>query len=192
MVDPGDTPHRSSFDAREGKRSSISASSTHGKGPATHLPALGKRGEGWVAGQLLLIAAVFLSALVGRSWAGGYAVAALSVGGVLLALGLVLLAWAGLRLGSSLTPFPAPRTDQSVQTTGPYGLVRHPMYGGGILIALGWSIVFATIVGLVLTLALGVFLDLKARREEVWLRERLDGYDDYRAGTPHKLLPFVY
>ncbi len=118
--------------------------------------------------------------------------AALTIGGFLFVLGLLLLAWAGLRLGSSLTPFPAPRTDQTLKTAGPYALVRHPMYGGGILIALGWSTIFTSLVGLVLTVVLAVFLDLKARREEAWLSERLDGYTDYRTRTPHKLLPFIY
>jgi protein-S-isoprenylcysteine O-methyltransferase Ste14 len=159
---------------------------------ATRLPALGKRGEGWVAGQLVLLAAVSLSALLGHSWSGGYVVAAFGIGGLLLALGLLLLSWAGMRLGSSLTPFPAPRTDQTVKTTGPYALVRHPMYGGVILIALGWSITFATPAGLALTAVLAVFLDLKARREEAWLGERLDGYTEYRRRTPHRLLPFLY
>lgn len=169
----------------------IPATPHHNDAP-TRLPALGRRGEGWVAGQLLLTAAVFLSAFAGEGWAGGYAVAGLVVGGLLLGLGLLLLAWAGLRLGSSLTPFPAPRTDQTVKTNGPYALVRHPMYGGGILVALGWSIIFATVPGLVLTVVLALFLDLKARREEAWLRERLDGYDDYCRHTPRKLLPFIY
>lgn len=166
--------------------------SIHDNRSASHLPSLGTRGEGWVAGQLLLTAAVFLSAIVGRSWAGGYEIAAYTAGAALLALGVVLLAWGGLRLGTSLTPFPAPRSSSKVRTSGPYALVRHPMYGGGILIALGWSIIFATVVGLVLTLGLAVFLDLKARREEAWLSERLDGYSAYRSQTPHKLIPFLY
>lgn len=160
--------------------------------PSQRLPALGRRGEGWVAGQGLLLAGVFLSALLGRGWAGGYGSAALAIGGVLFVVGLLLLAWAGLRLGSSLTPFPAPRADQIVKTTGPYAHVRHPMYGGVILVALGWSMIFATLAGLALTAALAVFFDLKARREEAWLSERLDGYDDYRRQTPRKLLPFIY
>jgi protein-S-isoprenylcysteine O-methyltransferase Ste14 len=165
---------------------------SHPGDQSSRLPALGRRGEGWVAGQALLIAAVFLSAFLGRSWAGGYAAAALAIGGLLLVLGLLLLAWAGLRLGSSLTPFPAPRTDQNVTTTGPYAHVRHPMYGGVILIALGWSIIVATIVGFALTVVLAIFLDLKARREEAWLSERLDAYTAYRTRTPHRLLPFIY
>lgn len=66
------------------------------------------------------------------------------------------------------------------------------MYGGGILIALGWSIVFATVAGLVLTVVLAIFADLKARREEVWLSESFDEYAAYRARTPHRLIPWVY
>ncbi len=166
--------------------------SARGNRPASRLPSLGGRGEGWVAGQVVLIAAVLLSALVGRGWTGGYAVPAYVVGATLLALGLLLLASAALRLGSALTPFPTPRANQRLTTTGPYALARHPMYGGGILIALGWTIIFATLVGLGLTVALTLFLDLKARREEVWLGERLDDYDAYRRETPRKLLPFIY
>ena len=156
------------------------------------LPALGRRGEGWVAGQVLLIAAVFLSALTGRSWSGGYAVAAYAAGGTLLALGLLLLAAGGLRLGASLTPLPVPRSGGALAASGPYTLVRHPMYGGGILFALGWTIVFGSIAGLGLTLALALFLDLKSRREEQWLAERFNDYEAYRQRTPRRFLPFVY
>ncbi len=160
----------------------------------SRLPALGKRGEGWVAGQVLLIAAVLLSALAGRGWARGAAVAAYAAGGALLVLGLLLLVAAGLELGSSLTPLPAPRTDRTLPliTTGPYALARHPMYGAGILIALGWTIVFASVLGLTLVVALALFLDLKARREELWLTARFADYEAYRQRTRRRLLPFVY
>jgi protein-S-isoprenylcysteine O-methyltransferase Ste14 len=169
----------------------VPAGASGDNGHATRLPALGRRGEGWVAGQVLLIGAVFLAPVLGGSSAGGRA-PVLAAGGALLALGLLLAAWAGVRLGPSLTPFPTPRTDQKVAIRGPYALVRHPMYGGGILIALGWSMIFTSVYGLVLTVALAVFLDLKARREEAWLRERLEGYDSYRKRTPRKLVPFLY
>ncbi len=158
----------------------------------SRLPALGRRGEGWVAGQALLIVAVLLSAFAGRGWSGDYAVVAYALGGTLLLLGVLLLAAGAGRLGGSLTPFPAPRSSPALSTTGPYALVRHPMYGGGILIAFGWTIVFASIVGLVLSLALALFLDLKSRREEQWLADRLADYPAYRRRTPHRFLPFVY
>ena len=167
-------------------------SSVPGDRGTSRLPALGKRGGGWVAGQALLMAAVFVSALVGRGWSGGYAVAAYLMGGTLLAIGLLLLSSAGLTLGSSLTPFPAPRAGQELTTSGAYALVRHPMYGAGIVIALGWTVIFASVVGLAFTLLLAVFLDLKARREEAWLSQRVSDYGAYRARTRRKLVPFIY
>lgn len=141
--------------------------------------------------QVLLIAGVFLASLVGRGWSGDYAILAYVVGGVLLGLGLLLLVGAALQLGTSLTPFPTPKAEE-VTTTGAFALVRHPMYGGGVLIALGWTVIFASVVGLALTVVLVLFLDLKSRREEVWLRDRYEDYEAYSEQTPHKLIPFIY
>ena len=53
------------------------------------------------------------------------------------------------------------------------------MYGGGILIALGWSAIFATVIGLVLAIALAIVADLKGRREELWLEQTFAGYPEY-------------
>lgn len=159
---------------------------------ASRLPTLGRRGGGWVLAQVVLIAAVFASAVFGRGWDSGYDVAAYAIGAALLALGLGLLVAGAARLGSALTPFPAPRVDQELVTTGAFALSRHPMYGGGILIALGWTVLFASPVSLFWTVVLALFLNAKAEREEAWLREQLPGYDAYREQTPRKLLPFIY
>ena len=91
-----------------------------------------------------------------------------------------------------MTPFPAPRSQGELQTGGAYRLARHPMYGGGILIALGWSTVFATVLGLVLTILLAVFADLKSRREELWLEQQYAGYRDYKRRTKNRLIPFIW
>lgn len=159
---------------------------------ASRLPALGSRGGGWVLAQVVLIAAVFASAVFGQGWGSGYDIAAYAIGASLLALGLGLLVTAAAQLGSALTPFPAPRADQELVTTGAFALSRHPMYGGGILIALGWTVIFASPVSLFWAVVLALFLNVKAEREEAWLREQLPGYEDYREQTPRKLLPFIY
>jgi protein-S-isoprenylcysteine O-methyltransferase Ste14 len=157
-----------------------------------HLPELGARGQGWVAIQAVLVAAILLSALVRLGWSKPLAPVAYAVGGVLLALGVLLLVAGALRLGPALTPLPAPREGQGLTTTGIYGLARHPIYGGGILFALGWSIVFGSVAGLVLTAVLVVFVELKSRREELWLAERHPDYAEYRRRTPRRFIPFVY
>ena len=142
--------------------------------------------------QVLLIAAVFLSALAGHGWSGARQVVADAVGGVLLAFGLWMLVAGAVELGKALTPLPAPRREDDAITTGVYRLVRHPMYGGGLLIALGWTILFASWLSLVFTVVLALFLDLKSRREELWLVEQLRGYEAYRRATPRRLVPFIY
>ena len=157
-----------------------------------HLPELGRRGEGWVVVQGVLLAAIALSPLVALGWPADLEVAADVVGGLLLALGGLLLAAGGLRLGASLTPFPAPRAGHELRTSGVYSLARHPIYGGVILLALGWSTVFGSVVGLVVTVLLVLLLELKSRREELWLAEHHAGYDDYRRRTPRRFIPFVY
>jgi protein-S-isoprenylcysteine O-methyltransferase Ste14 len=159
---------------------------------SSRLPELGARGEGWVAAQFVLLAAIALSALVGLGWTGSLEVVAVVAGVALMIVGGVLVVLGGVQLGSSLTPFPAPRSGGELSATGVYAGARHPMYGGGILIALGWSILFGSIVGLILTVALAVFFELKARREEAWLVDHYPEYAAYRERTPRKLLPWVY
>ena len=104
----------------------------------------GTRGEWYVVVQLLVI---LLIALGPRTWNGwppwpfpdGWMVdfggLALLVGGACLAVG------GGARLGKALTPLPRPSEDSVVlRETGPYRVVRHPMYCGVILAAFGWAL----------------------------------------------------
>jgi protein-S-isoprenylcysteine O-methyltransferase Ste14 len=145
-----------------------------------------------VAAQLALLAGIAASALVGLGWPDELRWAAFVVGGVLIALGLLLVIVGGVQLGASLTAFPAPRPGSELETAGLYRRARHPMYGGGILAALGWSILFATVVGLALTTVLVLVFELKTRREEAWLLDHHPGYRDYLQRTRHRFLPFVY
>ncbi len=52
--------------------------------------------------------------------------------------------------------------------------------------------VFGSVVGLLLTAVLVVFVELKSRREEQWLTERHPDYADYRRRTPRRFIPYVY
>jgi len=75
--------------------------------------------------------------------------------------------------------------------TGVYALVRHPIYSGLTLFALGYSLIWTSMAALVATAALFLLLDMKARREERWLQEKFDSYGRYRARV-RRLIPFVY
>jgi protein-S-isoprenylcysteine O-methyltransferase Ste14 len=65
------------------------------------------------------------------------------------------------------------------------------MYGGGVVAAIGWGLVMASLPALAGAIALAVFVDLKARREEAWLTEAFDGYAAYSART-RRLIPWIY
>jgi protein-S-isoprenylcysteine O-methyltransferase Ste14 len=158
---------------------------------ASRLPEFGPRGEGWVALQLLLGAAIAGCGLVGVYWPGSVE-SFLGVLGLLIAVAGALLVVLGvLSLGRSFTPLPRPRARTRLRQGGIFRLVRHPVYGGAILIGLGWSLADAPL-GLVPTLLLAVLFDLKARREEAWLIERFPEYAAYQTRTRRRFVPWLY
>ncbi len=66
-------------------------------------------------------------------------------------------------------------------TSGAYRLVRHPIYFGMLLAALGISLLILSPLRIALTLLLGVFFDRKATLDERWLLERYPDYPVYQA-----------
>ena len=75
--------------------------------------------------------------------------------------------------------------------TGAYRLVRHPIYSGIFFAAMGWGVWLHSWPTIGYALILFMVLDLKARLEERWLREKFPGYDAYRKRV-RRLIPFVY
>ena len=154
----------------------------------------GRRGEWFVAGQLVLMALVFLGP---HRWFG-WPAAPLPFEPIrrVLGVGLILaggaLFIAGLfHLGPSLTPLPYPKDRATLVETGAYALVRHPIYAGGLIATLGWALCVGTWITLGYVVSLFVLLDRKARREELWLEERFAGYAAYKSRV-RRLVPFVY
>lgn len=156
------------------------------------LPSLGPRGEGWVVIQGVLLVAIFLAGLFeGSVPSQGLTVVSI-VGGVLMAGGGVLAVLGVLSLGSSLTALPHPRDGSELVETGVYGLVRHPIYGGLVIAALGYGLVMgAPVTAVVGSLVLLAFFTAKSAREEVWLEHRYPGYPAYRTRT-RRILPFIF
>jgi len=158
---------------------------------AHRLPDLGRRGEGWFLLQLALFGAIAVSGAAGPAWGGWPATVGIALGGVLIGCGGILSLRGVLDLRENLTPFPRPLEGARLVETGAYRLVRHPIYGGLVLGALGWGLVRASPLTLAGALLLAGFFDLKSRREEIWLSERYENYPTYRRRT-HRLLPWIY
>ena len=150
----------------------------------TRLPSLGPRGEGWVLIQSVLLVVVAAAGWsLGPDWSGPLRLAGIIVGIVLLSGGIVLVFRGVVDLGGALTPLPRPRDDAELVESGAYGLVRHPIYGGLILLGFGWAMVQASLVAVALAVVLAGFLLVKSLREEAWLTQRFPAYAAYRART---------
>ena len=156
-----------------------------------HLPDLGRRGEGWVVLQVVLFVAIVGAGFTGPLWSGPARMVGAIAGVASIAFGIGLAAAGVLRMRQQLTAFPRPVPGGLLIEDGAFGLVRHPMYGGFVIAAVGWGLAMASPTALAGALALLVFFELKSRREEVWLGEQFAGYAAYRRRT-RRLIPCLY
>lgn len=101
-------------------------------------------------------------------------------GDVLLVAGLCWSVWALRCLGRNLSVIAQAR---GLADTGPYRLVRHPLYTGEIVSALGLAIAAGTAAALGLWVALIAMQAYRAVREEQVLAAALPGYQGYRGRT---------
>jgi protein-S-isoprenylcysteine O-methyltransferase Ste14 len=154
----------------------------------------GKRGEWYVAAQMALFA---LIAVGPRTWHGWPpwrfpdSREAWLAGWALIALGGVFGLSAVARFGTRLTPLPYPSPGGELVQTGVYRVVRHPMYCGALLAAVGWALVRRGWLTLGCAALLFIVFDLKVRREEAWLLDRFPAYAEYRRRVS-KMIPFIY
>jgi protein-S-isoprenylcysteine O-methyltransferase Ste14 len=82
--------------------------------------------------------------------------------------------------------------DQKVISTGPYGIVRHPMYSVCLVMALGVPLALGSWVGLVVMLFTIPALILRILDEEKLLKKDLPGYMDYTQKVPYRLVPHLW
>ena len=154
----------------------------------------GTHGEWYVVGQIALIILVFFGPRTLHGWpilTTPFTWLGSIAGGIILLGGSLLLIVAIFRLGSNLTAVPYPKEQGTLIETGPYRLVRHPMYCGGILIAFGWAFLVHGWLTLGYATIMLAFFEVKARREEQWLMGKFPGYTEYQKRV-HKLIPFIY
>jgi protein-S-isoprenylcysteine O-methyltransferase Ste14 len=79
-----------------------------------------------------------------------------------------------------------------VITTGPYALVRHPMYTVAIILLFALPIALGSRYALILSVFLTVLLIVRTYLEDRTLHAELEGYPEYAKQTPYRLIPWVW
>ena len=82
--------------------------------------------------------------------------------------------------------------DQTLVSTGLYGLVRHPMYTGTLIMMLGTPLALDSLWGLLALIPAVAALAVRIRDEEEMLTEELSGYREYLDQVPYRLVPHVW
>ena len=80
----------------------------------------------------------------------------------------------------------------TVVDTGVYGVVRHPMYAGLLLVLVGLGLWLESYAAALLAVVPMGLLVVRIGLEERFLRRELPGYREYAARVPHRLLPGIW
>jgi protein-S-isoprenylcysteine O-methyltransferase Ste14 len=129
----------------------------------------------------LLVALAALSGLPRSDWPTPPLVRA--VAAVCTLGGLVVVLVASIQLGRSLTPTPMPNEHGALRTSGLYGVVRHPIYSGLLLVVTGLAVRSASWITAAVAAVTVAFFHVKAAWEERRLAERYDAYPAYARRT---------
>ena len=81
---------------------------------------------------------------------------------------------------------------QRVISSGPYSIVRHPMYAGALLLLLGTPLALASWFGLLMFFPMMLVIVIRLLDEEKFLRKELSGYSDYCSNIRYRLIPFIW
>jgi protein-S-isoprenylcysteine O-methyltransferase Ste14 len=109
---------------------------------------------------------------------------------------LVMLGWLGIfsvfRENSFSSATIELAADQRVISSGPYALVRHPMYASALVMLLGMPIALGSWWGVLIIAAILPALVWRLLDEERFLARNLPGYVEYQRKVRYRLLPLIW
>jgi protein-S-isoprenylcysteine O-methyltransferase Ste14 len=113
------------------------------------------------------------------------------VGDILVAVGLGVAMLVVAQNGYAAANITV-ESGQTLVSTGLYGLVRHPMYSGSVIMMVGVPLALDSYWGLVFVIPALAALALRIRDEEELLQQQLSGYREYEQQVHYRLVPFVW
>jgi protein-S-isoprenylcysteine O-methyltransferase Ste14 len=116
---------------------------------------------------------------------------AVIAGDALMVVGFAIVFWV-FKVNTFTSAIIEVAAEQRVVSTGPYGLVRHPMYLGALIMLLGIPIALGSWWGMVSLVPMIVVLVWRLLDEEVFLARNLPGYVEYKKTVRYRLAPFLW
>jgi protein-S-isoprenylcysteine O-methyltransferase Ste14 len=113
------------------------------------------------------------------------------VGDILIALGYLFI-FLVLRENSYTAATIQIAEEQTVISTGPYAIVRHPMYAGSLIMLAGIPLALGSWRGLFLVLLIVPLLAWRLLDEEKFLHKNLPGYAEYTQKVRYRLVPLIW
>ena len=113
------------------------------------------------------------------------------LGNVLVALGLYIV-FLVFRENTFTSATIEVAEKQKVIATGPYAVVRHPMYAGAFIMLLGVPLALGSWWGFIFVFLLFAAIVWRLLEEEKFLSKNLPGYTSYRQKVRYRLIPFVW
>jgi protein-S-isoprenylcysteine O-methyltransferase Ste14 len=146
-------------------------------------------GSKWVLAQFVVLLFIGLAvAFLG----GSPQPATTVVAAVLFVAGQAMAVAAAFKMRQYISAHPAPAPGAKLLADGIYGQVRHPMYGGVLLMAAAFAVFDLNVFAAALTVLLGAIFRGKSNYEEGLLVATFLGYADYMRRVPRRFIPWVF
>jgi len=113
------------------------------------------------------------------------------IGAILCAAGGIFLVWARQTLGKNWSQTVSAKHGHELVTSGPYRYIRHPMYAGGLIAAVGSAIVCGGAFVFLLVILGAVFLWRVGAEDKLMMQQFPREYPEYKKRTK-ALIPFVW
>jgi protein-S-isoprenylcysteine O-methyltransferase Ste14 len=145
-----------------------------------------------ITGWYLSLAATFLVSVLDHRFGWSSVPTAICLLGDVLVAAALVLAMLVVIQNSHAASTVRVEADQKVISTGLYGLVRHPMYTGNVIMMVGIPLALGSYWGLLFLIPGLIVLAVRIRDEEKLLQEELDGYLEYTQKVRYRLVPCMW
>ncbi len=152
-----------------------------------------RKGQNWIqaVASFCFAALLIVPALDHRFGWSRVPLAVIMIGNVLVAVGF-LIVYRVFRANTFTAGTIEVAHEQTVISTGPYAVIRHPMYSGALILLLGTPLALDSFWGLLALLPMTAVLAARLLDEEKLLAAELSGYREYCRKVRFRLVPFVW